>query len=50
VLSSTATDRVFECKSNGTLCSNDQKTVTFPKGTPVGCVECHNNKIGRGGS
>ena len=45
VLSRTATDRVFECKENGTLCGKDQKTVSIPKGTPIGCVECHSNEI-----
>ena len=45
VLSRTAADRVFECKENGTLCGKDQKTVSIPKGTPIGCVECHSNEI-----
>ena len=45
VLSRTADDRVFECKENGTLCGKDQKTVSIPKGTPIGCVECHSNEI-----
>lgn len=48
VLSRTATDRTFECKNEeGTLCGPDQKTVSFAKGTAVGCVECHSNEIDR---
>ena len=49
VLSRTAADRVFECKERGTLCGSDQKTVSIAKGTPIGCVECHSNKINGNG-
>jgi hypothetical protein len=50
VLSRTATDRVFECKNeDGTLCGPDQNTVSIAKGTPIGCVECHSNEIGKSG-
>ena len=49
-LSQTATDRVFECKNeDGTLCGPDQDTIEILRGTPVGCVECHSNEIGRSG-
>ncbi|MEA1889467.1 MAG: Ig-like domain-containing protein, partial [Pseudomonadota bacterium] len=48
-LSRTATDRVFECKNTeGThpQCASGRETADFPKGTPIGCLECHSNEIG----
>jgi hypothetical protein len=49
VLSATATDRVFQCKERGTLCTSGDSTINVPKGTQIGCVECHDNEIGRFG-
>ena len=38
VLSRTATKRVLQAKE-------DHITVSIPKGTPVGCGDCHENKL-----
>ena len=38
VLSRTATPRLLQAKE-------DHITVSFPKGTPVGCGDCHENKL-----
>ena len=44
VLSRMAEDRVLECKEDTAFCP-DGKTVLFPKGHAVGCVECHENGL-----
>jgi len=47
VLSRTATDRLVKCKdSKGSLpeCKAGQEFATIPKGTPVGCGFCHQQK------
>lgn len=49
VLSRTAAERRLECKnSKGNLCSGGQKYVTVPKGTPIGCADCHENELTKG--
>ncbi|KAA3624106.1 MAG: hypothetical protein DWQ08_10790 [Proteobacteria bacterium] len=47
VLSATADTRVLECKEDeGSLCGSGDDRITVPKGTPIGCGQCHENEIG----
>ena len=50
VLSRTAAERKLKCKnSKGSLCTSGQKFVTVAKGTPIGCANCHENELIKGG-
>ncbi len=47
VLSVTAATRTLECKNgDGTLCRGEGR-IEVPRGTPIGCGQCHENEIGR---
>ncbi len=46
VLSKTAAPRRLECKnSNGDLCASGAKFIDVPKGTQLGCANCHENLV-----
>ncbi len=48
VLSITAAERTLECKNgDGSLCNDEGKHIVVPRGTPIGCGQCHENPIGR---
>lgn len=46
VLSKTATQRQLLCKNKkGSLCDQEEETITVAKGTKIGCQQCHENLI-----
>ncbi|MCB1866803.1 MAG: hypothetical protein KDG50_15400 [Chromatiales bacterium] len=46
VLSRTATNRRLECKEkSGSLCGSGAKYIDVPKGTQIGCAQCHENEL-----
>lgn len=46
VLSRTAAPRRLECKNtSGNLCGSGAEFIDVPKGTAIGCADCHSNYI-----